>query len=157
MFARLSAIRFGRELIRIGVSRRRSRDHMALLSTDGMRAINQASRPSALDASRQTIEQTQPLGPTAAPRAYESRPKAAARKAHDSDADPEFDAVAIAEPDKRRHGIPPDAAVRHQSRRTNHQQIIDHALHERENYPFWTPVSNNLGPFSVFRGSSARH
>ena len=71
---------------------------MALLSTDGLRAINQASRPSALDASRQTIEQTQPLGATAAPRAYEPRPKAAARKAHNSDADPVFDAVAIAEP-----------------------------------------------------------
>jgi hypothetical protein len=41
--------------------------------------------------------------------------------------------VAIAEPDERRHGIPPDVAVRHQSRRTNHRQIIDHPLHEREN------------------------
>ena len=67
--------------------------------------------PERTDARRQTIEQTQPLGAAAAPRAYEPRPKAAARKAHNSDADSVFVAVAIAEPDERCCGISPDVAV----------------------------------------------
>ena len=85
----------------------RRRYRMALLSADGLRAIDQSARPGALDASRLTIEQTKLLRAPAAPRAYEPRPKAAAGKAHRPDADLVFDAI-VAEPDKRGLRVPFD-------------------------------------------------
>ena len=106
-------------------------DRMALLGADGLRTIDQPARPDAFDTRRLTIEQAKPLRAPAAPRAYEQRPKAAAGSAQRPDADLVFDPI-VAEPDARRLRVPLDVAQRHQSRRANHRQIVDRALHERE-------------------------
>ena len=66
-FTRLSATRFGRELTRIGVSRRSRAMRGGAVTRwrfsvrDRLRAIDQPARPDALAAGRLAVEQTKPL------------------------------------------------------------------------------------------------
>jgi hypothetical protein len=81
---------------------RRSCHHMALLGADGLRAIDQPSRPDTLAAGRLAVEQPKPLTSSIAPGAYELRPEAAVHELPHPHADLVFDAI-VAEPDKRSH------------------------------------------------------
>ena len=105
---------------------------MALLGAHRLRTIDQPARPDALATSRPVVEQTKPLSAPMAPRANEQRPHCAARKRLCRHADLVLD-PAVIETNERRLRFRPNVAMRPQCRSLDHRQIVDRALHEREN------------------------
>ena len=113
---------------------------MALLGAHRLRAIDQPARPDALATGRLVVDQAQPLGTAATPRANKHRPEAAVPEAPQRDADLIFDAV-VAEPDARGLRVPPNLAERTTvATRTSGKSSIVRFIAQRIN-PLWTPMS----------------